>query len=326
MIISFILLLFGTIIHLIEPSQFPTIFDGVWWAIVSTSTIGYGDYVPKSVLGRTIGILLILIGVGFVSTYFVTLASMAVTKQNSIKRGTAKMNLQDHIIVIGWNERSRELIYKLNELHPEKSILLIDSTLEENPFSGKKQLFFLKGPPYSDEILKKADLKKAKKIIITADPQKNEMDADMQTILNVVAIKGFAPSIDCAAEILTGEQIVNAKRAGANEVIPSNKLSSSIMLQTALTKGITDPLMDFVGMLNGVKIDLLSEHNLAGHTFEAASSALLKKKMILFGVSHEGKTFIGSSPNEMIDTSDQLLIISRNPIINEDIKKPETLL
>ena len=36
----------------LEPETFPTIFDGIWWAIITASTVGYGDYVPHSVLGR----------------------------------------------------------------------------------------------------------------------------------------------------------------------------------------------------------------------------------------------------------------------------------
>lgn len=58
-IVIFILIAFGTIIHFIEPDNFPTIFDGIWWAIVTTSTVGYGDFVPGTVKGRIIAMLLI---------------------------------------------------------------------------------------------------------------------------------------------------------------------------------------------------------------------------------------------------------------------------
>lgn len=39
-----------------------TPFDGLWWAVTTVTTVGYGDYVPVTVLGRLIGMLLQVIG------------------------------------------------------------------------------------------------------------------------------------------------------------------------------------------------------------------------------------------------------------------------
>lgn len=47
-IVLMILILFGTMISYIEPKEFPTPFEGIWWALVTMSTTGYGDFVPKT--------------------------------------------------------------------------------------------------------------------------------------------------------------------------------------------------------------------------------------------------------------------------------------
>ncbi len=39
-----------------------TYFDGLWWAITTVTTVGYGDLVPVTVQGRMIGILLQIVG------------------------------------------------------------------------------------------------------------------------------------------------------------------------------------------------------------------------------------------------------------------------
>ncbi|WP_456687952.1 ion channel [Aeribacillus sp. SP014] len=49
-----ILILFGTMISYIEPKEFPTPFEGIWWALVTMSTTGYGDFVPKTFFGTYI--------------------------------------------------------------------------------------------------------------------------------------------------------------------------------------------------------------------------------------------------------------------------------
>jgi voltage-gated potassium channel len=42
-------------------------WDGVWWAVTTMTTVGYGDIAPKTVLGRVIGIAVMLVGIGFIA-------------------------------------------------------------------------------------------------------------------------------------------------------------------------------------------------------------------------------------------------------------------
>lgn len=53
----------GNLIFILEPESFPTAFDGFWWSLVTMSTVGYGDIVPKSGAARTVAGILILLGI-----------------------------------------------------------------------------------------------------------------------------------------------------------------------------------------------------------------------------------------------------------------------
>lgn len=46
-----------------EPSTFPNMLYGIWWAIVTLTTVGYGDHVPKSAGGQIIGSLCAICGI-----------------------------------------------------------------------------------------------------------------------------------------------------------------------------------------------------------------------------------------------------------------------
>ena len=45
------------------------LFDAIWWAFSTVTTVGYGDLVPVTVGGRIVGILLMLLGTGLFASY-----------------------------------------------------------------------------------------------------------------------------------------------------------------------------------------------------------------------------------------------------------------
>lgn len=59
----------GAGITLIEPSTVKGGFgDGIWWAVVTATTVGYGDIAPQTPWGRVIAVVIMMAGVGLVST------------------------------------------------------------------------------------------------------------------------------------------------------------------------------------------------------------------------------------------------------------------
>ncbi len=52
--------------------------DGLWWAIVTVTTVGYGDEVPVTDAGRLIGVVTMMIGIGLVGSVTATLSSALV--------------------------------------------------------------------------------------------------------------------------------------------------------------------------------------------------------------------------------------------------------
>ncbi|MFE8702415.1 potassium channel family protein [Cytobacillus sp. FJAT-54145] len=300
---------FGTIVYLIEPSTFPTLFEGIWWAIITASTVGYGDFVPQTVLGKIIGITLILVGAGFVSTYFITLATSAVTKQNEYLEGKLMFKGKNHFIVVGWNERSREVISSLLHSDRTHTIVLIDQTLESNPFSDH-HVHFIKGRSNQDEVLIKANIPHAEKVLITADQNKDELHADMHSILTLLAIKGINSQVYCIVEILTAEQVANAKRAGADEILQSNIMSSYIMVNSFKTEGIVNSFIHLLDEINGSRLKFTATGEYAGRTFQEICTDLLNEHKLLIGIKRGENTIVNPPQHTVIEDSDELFIIS----------------
>jgi voltage-gated potassium channel len=305
-----LILTFGFIAHIIEPETFPTIFDGIWWAIITTSTVGYGDFVPQSMVGKVTGIILILLGAGFLSTYFVTLAAATVTRQNAYLEGKVAFKKDHHLIVIGWNERSREIIESLCRKTTE-DVVLIDYSLERNPLTNA-HVHFIQGRPNQDATLLKANIAGEKKVIITADQNMDELQADMNTILTLLTIKGLNPSIFCIVEVLTSEQLLNAQRAGADEIIQSNILTSFAMMNSIASEGLVSSLVDLMNQLNGSRFSLSPiTKEMVGKSFTEMNFLLLQEEILLVGIKRGENTVVNPPKSFRIQIDDQLLIISK---------------
>lgn len=59
------ILIFGVIERLVDPDSFETVWDGMWWATQTVTTVGYGDIVPDSGPGRVIASVLMIGGLSF---------------------------------------------------------------------------------------------------------------------------------------------------------------------------------------------------------------------------------------------------------------------
>ncbi len=58
---------FGYVFYLVEP-QIKTFGDGIWWALVTITTVGYGDITPLTTIGRLVAGTLMFVGLGLIAT------------------------------------------------------------------------------------------------------------------------------------------------------------------------------------------------------------------------------------------------------------------
>jgi voltage-gated potassium channel Kch len=102
-------LLAGFVATLVDREDFPTFGVGVWWAIVTIATVGYGDVVPTTTWGRVVGSATIIVGVTFLSFLTATVTSLFIsTEQDEKAAAEAKVRAASEA-------ETRELIRQLGE-------------------------------------------------------------------------------------------------------------------------------------------------------------------------------------------------------------------
>jgi len=65
--VTVLVLVLAFAMHLVEPESFPTVPDAIWWTIVTITTVGYGDMVPQTLLGKFIAAITMMTAFGIIA-------------------------------------------------------------------------------------------------------------------------------------------------------------------------------------------------------------------------------------------------------------------
>jgi voltage-gated potassium channel len=70
----------GILMTVADRQSFPSIGSGLWWAVQTVTTVGYGDHVPTNVAGRLVAALVMLVGIGFLTVITAAITSTFVSR------------------------------------------------------------------------------------------------------------------------------------------------------------------------------------------------------------------------------------------------------
>jgi voltage-gated potassium channel len=70
----------GVLMTVTDHERYPSIGSGLWWAVQTTTTVGYGDNVPESVAGRLVAAAVMLFGIGFLTVITASITSTFVAR------------------------------------------------------------------------------------------------------------------------------------------------------------------------------------------------------------------------------------------------------
>ena len=86
----------GVVIWALDHDEYPNIWVGMWWALQTVTTVGYGDVSPTKPSGRIIAAFVMLYGVAFVTIFVAAITSIFVTRASQ-ERGIAEDEAEQRI-------------------------------------------------------------------------------------------------------------------------------------------------------------------------------------------------------------------------------------
>ena len=234
-------------------------FDAIWWSLVTITTVGYGDLVPKTFWGRIIGIVFIFLGFTLFSTFTAFVASNFIDKKIKERKGLNKIIDKNHILICGWNNSAKKILDFISKLDPtEIPNTVLVNELTEDDFSSLQnnypdlQLKFIKGDFTNQEILLKANIKEAKNIILLFDKSKaNSSPSDERTIIASHNISYMKLKGKISIQLQDEKYLPNIRREKISNVVIYDNLGGNLLANSAINPSIPDFVQEVLKATDG---------------------------------------------------------------------------
>ena len=230
-----------------------TYLDSVWWAVVTVTTVGYGDFFPQTTLGRfMVGVPTMLLGIAILAILLENVQNN-ITKKSKKLRGLSSMKEHNHIVILGYpgEQQIKEIVkeIQLDDRLGSMPIAFVTDQIDENPDALQKlKVHFIKGNPIHSQILIKANLDSARKVIILADDTHNS-DYDGVSLMRLLNAKKHMKKNSkgiIIVQCLNRENELTMYESGANEVIVLESLAAGLIVQGVSALGLNPVLQSLL--------------------------------------------------------------------------------
>jgi voltage-gated potassium channel len=303
-----IVVLAGFLVTVLEPEKrsFAGLVDSSYWAV--TTVIGSGDssYVA-SPGGYVIGWLLAFFGVAIVATLTAAIVGFVIDYLLKEGQGMGAAGYRDHIVVCGWNATAREL---LDELRGDEFSARIVVLHESERSPAGPDVYFVRGDATNTEDLERAGIPDAAAAIICPSDASNE--ADMRSILTVLAIESMAPAVRTVVEVNNPKHVDHVRRAHADEILVTSRLASHLLARTALYPGLASLVTDIVSGGEGselYRVELPDDY--ADLDIDDLSSRMRREhNATLLAVTRDGRTLTNPATDFRLRRGDTVVVVA----------------
>lgn len=212
------------------------LFDAVWWWVVTSGTVGYGDIVPATNAGRVVAIVAILTGFFIYANFVALIAESAHAYLDRRNRGTAKVKARDHIVICEYTAIADELIQSLpdNEELRDHDVVIISGIVEQNPY---REHSFVSGVPINPSVLMRASIEEASHVFVFANQRFSDPDVKTMHIASRVLklnskARVYVELVEPNSDLLAGASsrlVPLNSRELIRAVLRGEKINASVM-------------------------------------------------------------------------------------------------
>jgi len=307
-----------------------SLWDSIWWAMVTMTTVGYGDIAAKTWTGRfLISYPCMIIGIGIIGYLIGAVAESVFEKISRKRQGLMNITDKNHLIICNCPAIEKVLLLvteiRASSSYRGCSCVVITERFDEIPDEFRAaDIKFLKGSPRREEILMKANIQACAGVFIMAEDPKNSTSDEktfaVGTIIEMLK-KENDLSFKVVAELVSRENMKMMTRSKIDGIVTPDGITDCLMVQEFLSPGVHDIVQQIISNMVGSQFYIL-DTTLQGFMVSDIQVAALKHpaSMQVIGIVKNGKQTLNPPKNMKIGAGDKLIMLAESA---DDFKSVE---
>jgi voltage-gated potassium channel len=325
-------LFFGTAFYLAERGAQANLspVDGIWWAMVTMTTVGYGDFYAKTAAGRfLVSYPAFLLGIGLLGYFLGAVADAVIKSASARRKGLKRIMKTDHLIICGYPSASKILQImremRETEVYKNATFVLVTDEIEELPDNlAAENIHFVRGRPHSEDTLLKAGVHKCAGVFVLAENRDFE-DADAQTFATSAIIESIGREhgrdIRVVAELIGRQNMKMMRRAETEGIVAHEGITDCLLVQEFLSPGLNEIFHQIITNRIGSQFYIV-QSRLEGKKVRDIQIAALEHQndIQIIGLIQNGEFILNPSNQHVLGPNERLIILGEKASDFEDIQ------
>ena len=298
-------LLVGTVGYVVIEHYTP--LEAIYMAVITITTVGYGEIHALSDVGRIFTMFLLLFGVGSLAFAVHAIIESMLERASSPARGKRVMEkkisrLENHTIICGHGRVGEAAAEHLKE--SGKDFVVLENSKEQCAILQERGYLYLLGDATSEKTLIAAGIKSAGSLLAL-------LNSDPDNLFAVLTARELNPTLHIVARSESASAESKILRAGADSIISpyasaGRRVAGKVMARSRQYHPGAVASESILSGTNSKWIEVTGESGLVGHVVEAASTFVDGQVM---GIRRAGRDILAPTPDTELEIGDKLLVI-----------------